>query len=858
MKKIFTTALALLAFKTAILAQTVTAVGIVTLTGAPSTPMEVAYNPTFNLYYASSGGGPCNNLSTWSAVGGSPLATISECYDSRGLWWNSLTNTLEGNSYNSAGIYTMALSGAGIPTGVGAIASTNQQPNAQVGGQFDPTTNQVVYYSGGGNINKYSRSTGLLVSTITITGLPVAISNLASYGFYTGITGAEYAVYDYINRRAYLINYTTGAYVSTVQFPATAGTPSTYNLSYCNGLYFICNGTTWVGYATIGSALNFDKTAPGDNVLLPSAISTSLSTSNKITVEAWVRPTNLSSLATVVGNYANPGNQMQFLMRALATNYQFLIGNSTTGGYFAINSSVTPTLNVWQHIAGVWNGTVSSIYVNGVLTGTVGITFTSLGVSTNSLIIGGNSINENFAGDIDEVRIWNRALCQPEIQNNMVGEIATSSNGLLANYHFNQGIPLSANPTATTLIDASGNAYTGTLTGVALTGTTSNWVSPGAVGNGALAPAFISPTIAIAGLNTICLGASTTFTASGNVNAYVWTAGPNTSTYAVTPTVTTTYSVVGTNSLGCISNITTQTLTVNSNPTVTVNSGVICSGNSFTIVPSGASTYTISGGSAIVTPSANANYNVTGTSSLGCVSSNTAVSSVTVNATPSVSVTSGAICAGNSFTMVGSGASTYTFSSGSAVVTPTANANYNVTGTSAQGCVSSNTAVSSVTVNALPTVTATSNLSVLCTGFSSTLTANGASTYTWNTSATTAVIVISPTVTTTYTVNGTNAAGCANVTTVTQSVSTCVGINALTSNLQSAINVYPNPTTGVFTIELANASNVSVVDVLGKVIYSEKLQDGKYNINISNFNNGLYILKAESNGVVKTVRLVKD
>ncbi len=314
------------------------------------------------------------------------------------------------------------------------------------------------------------------------------------------------------------------------------------------------------------------------------------------------------------------------------------------------------------------------------------------------------------------------------------------------------------------------------------------------------------------------------------------------------------------NSGGCTSaSRTPVVVTVNALPTVSVTSGAICAGQSFTMVGSGASTYTFSSGSAIVSPTANANYNVTGTSAQGCVSSNTAISSVTVNALPTVSVTSGVICAGQSFTMVGSGASTYTFSSGSAVVTPTSNANYNVTGTSPQGCVSSNTAISSVTVNALPTVNASTNASLTCTGQSATLTANGASTYTWNTSATTAVIVINPTVTTTYTVNATGLNGCKNVAIVTQSVSACTGLNSVSAKI-NGLSIYPNPSNGEFTVELNNGLNktIEVIDVAGRVVLTTTSLNDKVNVKINNLTNGIYFVKILSNNVTEVIKIVKQ
>ncbi|MDP3146586.1 MAG: glycine rich domain-containing protein, partial [Bacteroidota bacterium] len=255
-------------------------------------------------------------------------------------------------------------------------------------------------------------------------------------------------------------------------------------------------------------------------------------------------------------------------------------------------------------------------------------------------------------------------------------------------------------------------------------------------------------------------------------------------------------------------------VTVNPNPTITVNSGSICAGNSFTISPSGANSYTIEGGNAVVTPTANTSYTVFGTSTAGCVSQ-TVSANVSINASPlpTVVVNSGAICAGNSFTMIPSGANTYTFSSGSAVVTPTANSSYSVTGTNASGCVSANAAISSVSVNASPTVTAVSNTSLICTGQTATLTASGANTFTWNTAATTTVIAVSPTVTTSYTVTGTGSNGCTNATTITQSVSACTGIENLSSNNQNLfLNVYPNPNNGEFTISTDSEMNLSIVN----------------------------------------------
>jgi hypothetical protein len=380
----------------------------------------------------------------------------------------------------------------------------------------------------------------------------------------------------------------------------------------------------------------------------------------------------------------------------------------------------------------------------------------------------------------------------------------------------------------------------------------------------------LSPVAAVNG--TVCSGASINFTASITGTAtptYSW-AGPNSYTANVqNPSIAGagtlnigTYSLT-INSSGCIQTATTQVSAVNALPTVAVNSGSICSGNNFTIIPSGASTYTIQGGSANVTPTANASYTVIGTSTAGCVSANTATSNVTVNSQPIVSVNNGTICSGNSFTIIPSGASTYTIQGGSANVTPTANASYTVIGTSTAGCVSANTATSNVTVNTNPTVTAaSSNTSFICVGSSATLTATGASTYVWNTTATTAVIVVSPNTTTSYTVTGTGANGCTANAVISQSVSTCTGLNSNFSNLTSNFIVYPNPTNSVINIEFLVFNNesytIEIVNIVGQVLHKETVTTKNLTLKTDNLQNGVYFVKATVDGKTKTVKLVKE
>lgn len=303
----------------------------------------------------------------------------------------------------------------------------------------------------------------------------------------------------------------------------------------------------------------------------------------------------------------------------------------------------------------------------------------------------------------------------------------------------------------------------------------------------------------------VCFGSSTSLSASGaGSGTYEWNPGGLTGTpVIVSPTVATTYSVTGTDANGCV-NTAASIVNVNPLPAIvgSATPTVICVGGSSTLSASGAGTGgtyiwnpgAIAGPSTTVTPLTTTTYTVTGTNSNSCINIDTAVVVVTplpnVTATASVSP----ICLGASTTLTASGASTYswspsaTLSSATGVTvtaTPTGPTSYTVTGTTAGGCVG--TGVVFVNTNALPPVAVTPLNSVICFGDSLSLTASGASTYSWSPStdlsATSGVSVwASPVATTTYTVTGTDANGCFNTATSIVNVNTLPLVTATPSN----------------------------------------------------------------------------
>lgn len=82
--------------------------------------------------------------------------------------------------------------------------------------------------------------------------------------------------------------------------------------------------------------------------------------------------------------------------------------------------------------------------------------------------------------------------------------------------------------------------------------------------------------------------------------------------------------------------------------------------------------------------------------------------------------------------------------------------------------------------------------------------------------------------------------------------------NCTTSNIDETIaednmRIYPNPTTGVFTVTTPYKGKIQIVDILGRVIHSEVV-DGTKEINLSNMMNGLYIVIFQNSTGSKYVR----
>lgn len=349
--------------------------------------------------------------------------------------------------------------------------------------------------------------------------------------------------------------------------------------------------------------------------------------------------------------------------------------------------------------------------------------------------------------------------------------------------------------------------------------------------------------------SAVCLGGTTSINATG-ANTYTWSGGV-VNGVPFSPTVSATYTVTGLVTVtGCTSTA-TQSIAVNPLPVITVvaSSSAVCQGNTVTLSGSGANTYTWSGGifnGVAFSPMSTNTYSISGTNTLtGCKRLNAAQQIIIVNINPVVSstVTALTICSGQTVTFSGSGADTYSWTNGptdGVPFTPTQTASYYLTGTDLlTGCTSTNTEVQTVVVNHAPLISVSSSDSVLCAGQTCTLSSGSVSTRTWSTGEVGPSIVVSPSVTTSYTVYVVGANTCSNSAIITQTVVDCTGLKEQILS-QDSFLIYPNPTSGSFTIKGINNILVNIVDELGRTVKTLLVMDEP--VSVQDLPPGIYFI----------------
>jgi gliding motility-associated-like protein len=489
---------------------------------------------------------------------------------------------------------------------------------------------------------------------------------------------------------------------------------------------------------------------------------------------------------------------------SLHESYRVYAGSTGAAGSLAcitpINAIPYVATNNWDCVVGTYDSAtqVASVYVNGALRYSYTIT-SPLSINSNDIFLG----KQNYPGYnywmnavLDEVRIYNRAINQAEIDSLCnFNSNATPTNLILSN-------DTSICSTSSIQINTT-NALPTSFTWTPITGlNNANLFSPiasptitttyilNAVYNGiTIVDSFTiivlpNPTVNAGANINICQGntAQLNGTAIG-ATSYQWLPSTGLSSATIlnpicSASATTTYSLIATNSLGC-SDTDDVIITVNPLPTTSAGtdqsfcdntSGVSLNGSGI-----GTPVWTNASGlsnanilNPIASPSVTTSYTLTITSAQGCSSSDVVI--ITPNIAPTVSIAQvPPICYGDTVALSAIGANTYSWTPNTLSNATVSNPNawpitstiYTVTGTSNINC----TGTSSVTITVSPAINISiSGNNILCYGDTSLLIASGAINYIWQTNNATIgysnSLSVWPTVATTYTVFGTDANNC--------------------------------------------------------------------------------------------------
>ena len=162
-----------------------------------------------------------------------------------------------------------------------------------------------------------------------------------------------------------------------------------------------------------------------------------------------------------------------------------------------------------------------------------------------------------------------------------------------------------------------------------------------------------------------------------------------------------------------------------------------------------------------------------------------------------------------------------------------------------------------VTVHPLPTVSISTSNTLLCLGSSCSLLAGGALTYSWNTGALSNSISITPTLTTTFTVIGTDVNSCSSSAVFTQSVTVCTYLQSETA--YSSIQIFPSPFSERCNVSgLVQGQVLTLYNSIGQVVKKACSGGNTMSFFTGELSSGLYILNIQGDSSSLSFRLLKE
>jgi hypothetical protein len=225
------------------------------------------------------------------------------------------------------------------------------------------------------------------------------------------------------------------------------------------------SNATWSTAGKNGGALNFNGSTGYAEVSHTANLNI---TGNEITLSAWVNPDVLGTNILIAKPASSSAHDDPYFSYSLhlypSGRPRFYL--TLNGATYSVSSSSIPPTGNWYHLAGVYNGSTMKIYVNGIEQGSISATGTITGYSTPLRLGTNGGFEEDFDGKMDDVRIYNIALTQAEIQTDMNTPLTQGGSGTftpcntVTTANFSQaaynsyGAPFDAFSTSTMLMNA--------------------------------------------------------------------------------------------------------------------------------------------------------------------------------------------------------------------------------------------------------------------------------------------------------------------------------------------------------------------------------------------------------------------
>ncbi|WP_430403559.1 PKD domain-containing protein [Fluviicola sp.] len=686
---------------------------VVTVTPLPATPTITPSGPTsfcsggsVTLTSSSATGNTWSTGATTQSITVSSSGTYSLTVSASGCTSASASTTVTVNPLPAVPTIT-----AGGPTTFCAGGSVTLTSSSATGNTWSTgaTTQSITVTTSGSytvTVSNGSCSATSTATTVTVNPLP-AVPTIAASGSTTFCTGGSVTL---TSSSATGNTWSTGATTQSI----TVTTSGSYTVTVSNGSCSSTSAATVVTVNPLPAVPTITASGPttfcsGGSVTLTSSAATGNTWSTGATTQSITVTTSGSYTVTVSnGSCSSTSVATAVTVNPLPAVPTIAASGSTTfcsGGSVTLTSSAA-TGNTWSTGA-----TTQSITVTTSGSYTVTVSNGSCSSASVATVVTVNPIPA-------------------------VPTIAASGSTTFC----------SGGSVTLTSSAATGNTWSTGATTQSITVTTSGsytvTVSNGSCSSTSVATAVTVnplpavPTITASGSTTFCSGGSVTLTSSA-ATGNTWSTGAT--TQSITVTTSGSYTVTVSNG-SCSSGSAATVVTVNPLPAVPTiaasGSTTFCSGGSVTLTSSAATGNTWSTGATTQSITVTISGSYTVTVSNGSCSSTSVATAVTVNPIPPVPTiaTSGptSFCSGGSVTLTSSAATGNTWSTGATTqsITVTTSGSYTVT-VSSSGC-SSASAPTAITVNPIPTVTASNN-GPLCVNQPLNLTATGTAggTYSW-------------------------------------------------------------------------------------------------------------------------------